>query len=439
MKSKKIVFLEKILRLMAKVVIWKYQPKIIGISGSVGKTSAKDAISLVLSTGFDVRSGEKNYNNEIGIPLTIIGAKSGESSILGWSKVLWKWFFVIIFPNKYPEILILEMGIDRPGDMDYLLSFVSVDVGVLTDISGSHLEHFGSVDQIAKEKWKLIESVSKGKVAVVNIDNEKIRELLDKKNKKEEINGITFGFSDKAMVRATDVHFNYHNNEVCGISFKLNYSGKIVPVRLENIIAKHHLYAVLAGISVGVYFKINPIEIANALKDYFPPAGRMTLIEGINGSMIIDDTYNASRVSVLAALGILGEIKASRKIAVLGDMLELGETSKKDHENVLQKAILIGAEVMVTGKRMREAMAEVVKGDEYAKNLQGKIDYFESPMVLADNLKNNIGQGDLVLVKGSQSMRMEKVVEEIVAKTVDTEKILCRQSKEWKSRPFIQP
>lgn len=185
MKPKKIIWLENILRFMARVVLWKYKPKIVGITGSVGKTSAKEAISLVLSTKFNVRKAEKNYNNEIGIPLTIIGAKSGEGSALGWLKVFLKWIFLIIFPSKYPEIVVLEMGIDRPGDMDYLLDFIPVDVGVLTDVSESHLEFFKTIDNIAKEKWKLIESVSNDGVIVVNFDNDKIRELLSKHKKRE--------------------------------------------------------------------------------------------------------------------------------------------------------------------------------------------------------------------------------------------------------------
>ncbi|MDH4330132.1 MAG: UDP-N-acetylmuramoyl-tripeptide--D-alanyl-D-alanine ligase [Candidatus Moranbacteria bacterium] len=439
MKSKKIIYLEKILRFMAQVVIKKYKPKIIGITGSVGKTSAKEAVSLVLSDKFNIRSGQKNYNNEIGIPLTIIGAKSGEGSILGWIRVFFKWMLVVIFPVRYPEIVVLELGIDRPGDMDYLLGFIPVNVAILTDISGSHLEYFGNINRIAKEKYKIVEAVAKEGVAIINIDNEKIKEQLEKHKKDNEINGMTFGFDEDAMVRATDTHFNYRNNEVSGISFKLNYEGKIIPIRLDNVIAKHHLYAVLAGISSGIYFKVNPIEIANSLKDYFPPQGRMTLIEGVNGSMVIDDTYNASKVSTLAALNILSEIEARRKLIALGDMLELGPTSHSDHIEVARRALEVGDKIFVAGKRMEEAISEMIKTDNISKDDQKKMQILSNPVAVAQSVKNVIEPGDIILVKGSQSMRMEKVVEEVIARTVDVEKKLCRQSREWKNKPFIQP
>lgn len=437
MKSRKIILLENILRFMSGVTLKRHRPKVVAITGSVGKTSAKEAISLVLATKFNVRSAEKNYNNEIGIPLTIIGAKSGEGSVLRWIGVFLKWFFSVIFPIKYPDVLVLEMGIDRPGDMDYLLRFVKVDVAVLTDVSGSHVEFFKDISHIGREKWKLIESVSadSNKAAIVNIDNMHVKELLKKHKKGGEINGITFGFSEDCAVRATDVHYHYQGGHACGISFKLNYDGKIIPVRLSNIIARHHIYAVLAAISVGIYFKINPIEIAGSLENFFPPAGRMTFLDGTRGSMIIDDTYNASKVSTLSALGILGEMRSGRKIAVLGDMLELGENSHQDHKEVLRKVASVASEIFVVGKRMEAAAFEIMKRDD----VQSRIHVFGDPNSVGEKLRDFVDSGDLVLVKGSQSMRMEKVVENIVLATVDTEKRLCRQSKEWKQRPFIQP
>jgi len=120
-KSKKLQFLEKTLKVMASAMLKKYKPKIVGITGSVGKTSAKEAVFAVLSKKFRVRKNEKNYNNEIGIPLTIIGVETGGRSLVKWLGIVCKWIAMLILPMKYPEILILEMGVDRPGDMDYML------------------------------------------------------------------------------------------------------------------------------------------------------------------------------------------------------------------------------------------------------------------------------------------------------------------------------
>ena len=148
--------MKKILQLQLKIlsrwIINKYKPKVIGITGSVGKTSTKEAIAHILQSKFKVRMTYKNYNNEIGLPLTIIGVKSPGSSLWGWIKVFCSALSLILFKKNYPEVLVLEMGVDRPGDMAYLLSIVSVDVAVVTGISHSHLEYFGSVVNIKKEK-----------------------------------------------------------------------------------------------------------------------------------------------------------------------------------------------------------------------------------------------------------------------------------------------
>ena len=148
--------LQQILRFMVRVVLKKYQPLIVGITGSVGKSSTKEAVALVLGVSYTVRKAEGNYNNEIGIPLTIIGAAAGGSSWLRWMAVFGKWVYIIVFPVRYPEVLVLEMGIDRPGDMAFLLEFVPVKIGIVTHISSSHMAYFGTLANIAREKGRLI-------------------------------------------------------------------------------------------------------------------------------------------------------------------------------------------------------------------------------------------------------------------------------------------
>lgn len=151
MKSRKILFLENVLRWMAMLVLKQRKPTVVAITGSVGKTSAKDAIYSVLSAKFSVRENQKNYNNEIGIPLTIIGAESGGRNVFKWLWVFLRWLLALILPG-YPKILVLELGIDRPGDMAHFMSFIHPKVSVVTNVSASHLEFFSTVERIAKEK-----------------------------------------------------------------------------------------------------------------------------------------------------------------------------------------------------------------------------------------------------------------------------------------------
>lgn len=439
-KSKKLLYLEKALKITSALVLKKYRPRIIGITGSVGKTSTKEAVFSVLASHFRVRKSEKNYNNEIGLPLTIIGAESGGNSIFGWMLVFLKWFSIMIFPVKYPEILILEMGADRPGDLKYLTSFIHLEIAVITDVSDSHLEFFKSIENVAKEKWTLARNLKEKGLAVLNADNSHIRKM--KNQLKSRI--LTFGFSEESDVKATDIGFNYvseenglpvslGNKKIKGLSFKLNYKGTIIPVRLNNILSKHNVYAALAGICVGIEMGINLVEIGTALENFCLPFGRMNLIRGIKNSFIIDDTYNSSPVSSEAALEVFGGIEAGRKIAVLGDMLEIGINTETGHRSVAKKFLEIKGDIFfAVGDRMKFAADELLKRGFNSENLH----VFENPMDAGRKLQEIMRAGDLILVKGSQGMRMEKVVEEVMADPNKSGMYLCRQSRTWKEKPW---
>lgn len=434
-KFTKIILLKSALRIMARLVLKKYNPRIVSITGSVGKTSAKEATFVVLASLYRVRKSEKNYNNEIGLPLTIIGTESGKNSFLGWLAVFLKWLVVIIFPVEYPEILILEMGADRPGDIKYLTDFVESSAGVVTEISFSHIEFFKNLESVAREKMSLVKTLDPGALAVINIDNHNIAKFQDQIKARL----ITFGFSGKADMRATDVSLNCSDGrETRGLSFKLNYKGTTLPVRLNNVLARHQIYSALVAAAVGVEFGLNLVEISGLLSNFSSPPGRLNLIKGIKNTMIIDDTYNASPASALAALEVLRGISASdekscRKISVLGDMFELGSETEKGHQSAAKKFLEINGDIfLAVGERMKFAVAELEKNKFNPKNIFS----FASPMEAGRKLQEILKDGDLVLVKGSQGMRMEKVVEEIMADPQKAGELLCRQNKEWKEKPF---
>jgi UDP-N-acetylmuramoyl-tripeptide--D-alanyl-D-alanine ligase len=439
-KSRKIVWLEKILRLGAVLVLKKYNPKIISITGSVGKTSTKEVIYAVLASKFRVRKTEKNYNNEIGLPLTIIGASSGENSLLRWFGIFFKWLWVMIAPIEYPEMLVLEMGADRPGDIKYLTGFIKSNVGVITDFSSSHIEFFKSIEGVAKEKSVLVKTLDEKGLAVINVDNPYVAKLNSPQSVQLKCNVVTFGFSPEAQMKATDFSFSYggENQELKGLSFKLNYKGTSIPVRLNNVLAKHQIYSALASVAVGANFGINLVEAGAALENFSLPPGRMNLVSGMEKTYIIDDTYNSSPTSALAALNAMQEIASSsrgsmRKIIVLGDMLELGQEEEEKHREIGKKIAAIGADFfLAVGSRMALAGQEMIAGG-FSKD---KIFYFSSPMEAAKKLKEIIAEGDYILVKGSQGMRMEKVVEAIMQNPQEAEKLLCRQNKEWRASPW---
>lgn len=417
---------------MAKTILKRHKPRIVAITGSVGKTSAKTAIFEVLSSKFSVRENQKNYNNEIGIPLTIIGAESGERNILRWLWVFLKWLWTLVYPF-YPEILVLELGVDRPGDMAYFMSFIHPYIGVVTNVSSSHLEYFSTLEKIAKEKGVLIKSLKASSFAVLNIDDELTFQMKD--STKAQI--MTFGLDQDAQINASNSSYNYHQSgRPDGISFKLNYDGKNIPIRLKHILGQHYVYPALTAVASGLVFKMNLVEIAQALENFKAPVGRMNLLSGKNNSHIIDDTYNASPESTLAALETLSQLKSERKIAVLGDMLELGQQSHASHREIGKKIFQSKIDLVVLmGERMNDAHRELISHSFPADRIMRFMGHKNAINFLEKTLK----KGDFVLVKGSQGMRMEKVVEGILADPKQAKNLLCRQAKQWKNKPYMKP
>jgi UDP-N-acetylmuramoyl-tripeptide--D-alanyl-D-alanine ligase len=439
-KSKKVKFLETILRLLATSVLRRHKPKVVAITGSVGKTTTKDMTWKLLEKHFNVRRNIKNYNNEIGVPLTIIGAESGEKSFLKWCLVFLKWIDAMLSRN-YPEILVLEMGADKPGDIKYLTSFVPVDVGVITNIGISHLENFKTKKSVAIEKGYLLKSVPVNGLAILNSDDEECRKIASGLK----TNVIKCGFDDGATMLGSDIVYGYRSLEtkngkkiklIKGILFKLSYQGKIIPIKLKHALGYPQVYAAINAFAVGEYFKLNKFEAAEALQEFIPPPGRMVLMPGIKNSALIDDTYNSAPDSVDACIKTLEKIEAERKIVVLGDMLELGDEEESAHREIGKKIAKLAPDFFVAvGTRMKYA------ADEYRKNTKNKdsIGCFNSPIEAMIFVQHILKEGDVVLIKGSQGMRMEKIVEEIMRQPDKKKKLLVRQDDAWQKKEFVSP
>lgn len=423
--------LERVLRFMARTVLLRYRPLVIGVTGSVGKSSTKEAIALVLSSSMRVRKSEGNFNNEIGVPLTILGADSGGSSLLRWFLVGFRFLRLVLFSARYPQVLVLEMGVDRPGDMSYLLEFVPVKIGAVTRIAESHIAYFGSIANIAKEKGRLISSLPKDGFAILNADDPRAFRMAEKT--KAVI--LSYGFSSHASVRADNVLFQESEGNL-GSSFKLNYDGKTIPVRLPHVIARHHISDALAGAAVGIALGMNLVEIASALEALKPLPGRLRFLYGRNGMGILDDTYNASPASVRAALETVQEVPSKRKVVILGDMLELGADSEAEHRALAPDVAASGAElVILAGKHMRLLGEELLSSGFSRSNVM----LFPDPDSISHALEGVLREGDLVLVKGSRGMRMEKVTEVLLRSSSEAMELLCCQSPEWRSRSFTPP
>lgn len=425
--------LELKLKILARLVLKKYQPVVIGITGSIGKSSTKEAIYTVLKDKLRVRTSIKNYNNEIGLPLTILGQESAGRSLSGWLKIFLKTArLLLIRSQKYPEVLVLEMGVDRPGDMAYLTKIAPANIGVVTAVSYSHLEYFGSLANIKKEKQGLIEKLLPKGLAVLNFDNDETKDIAIISQAKT----LTYGLKLGADLCAQDIVYNFSKEgyDLSGINFKLSYQGSIVPVIMKNVMSETAIYAALAAIAVATYFNLNLVEAAQALSDFSLPKGRMNLLSGIKHTFIIDDTYNSSPDAALAAVDVLGRIKVDEqasKYAVLGDMLEIGDYSLEGHKQVGKKIAQSGINYLIA---VGTKAAGFIAGAKEEGLEDESIFYFETPMEAAKFLQTRIKAGDVILVKGSQGARMEKVVKEIMSEPDRANELIVRQDDIWKNR-----
>ncbi|MCK5059711.1 MAG: hypothetical protein KAR00_01020 [Candidatus Pacebacteria bacterium] len=421
---KKIIVI--LLQMEARAVLRKYKPKIIAVTGNVGKTSTKDAIFTVLASSFFVRKSEKSFNSEIGIPLTILGLQNGWYNPFVWLKNIFLGFSLLLFPNHYPKWLVLEVGADRPGDIKKTSLWLKPDIVVMTQIPEVpvHVEFFDTPENVIKEKGYLVAALSSNGLFIVNGDDER---ALSLKNRTY-ASSLSYGFNEENAVQASNADILYEDKKPSGVTFRVNRDGKSIPIRLRNVLGRQHIYPVLAAFSVGLSQGITMVRMGDVFEKAIFPPGRMRLIEGMSESIIIDDTYNSSPTATKEALATLQQVSVSgRKIAVLGDMLELGKYSIEEHRNAGKMASGICDLLISVG--MRSRMTDVGGG---AKRMgKKKREVFDTSVQAGEFLKTVVKKGDIILVKGSQSIRMEKVVEAIMAHPEQKREFLVRQEDEW--------
>jgi UDP-N-acetylmuramoyl-tripeptide--D-alanyl-D-alanine ligase len=426
MKSFFIKTLRATLKKLAQLVIWRYRPGIVGVTGSVGKTSTKLAIAAVVGSVRRVRVSSGNLNNDLGLPLTILGDWSAAElklvsrdtpagtarlrKLFFWTKVIFTGVSRIITKAKeYPEILVLEYGADRPGDIKYLLKIARPNVSVITAIGETpvHVEYYDGPEGVAREKGRLIECLPAAGFAVLNYDDETVMRLAPRTRARV----ISYGCEKGAELRVSRFENRVEDGRPAGITFKIEYTGSSVPARIDGAFGKTHAYAAGAAAAVGLIFGMNLVKISEALGSYKPADARMQLIPGVKGTWLIDDSYNASPLSMQAALDTLGELPAKRKIAVLGDMLEIGKYAPEAHEHVGDIVRLVVDALFTVGPRAKFIADAAIKAVMKRENVRS----FDTADEAGKPLETFMKPGDIVLIKGSHAMQLDKVVEEVKA------------------------
>lgn len=418
-----------ILTLEAKLVLKRYKPKIIGVTGNVGKTSTKDAIYTSLCDSLSIRKNQKSFNSEIGVPLTILGLENAWGNPILWGVNIIKGAWVYLWKQKYPDYLVLEIGADHPGDIEAITKWLTPDIVVVTRIPGVpvHIEYFKDSNALMEEKAFLLKALREDGTAILNSDDENILAL----GKYVKGNVIHYGVENPATINAENYGLMYEGDYLAGMQFRIKYDSNMIPVILKGVVGMQHVYPVLASACVGLALKLPLVKLTEAFAKHEYPRGRMNVLRGINNSVIIDDTYNSSPVALEFALKTLKEVLTKgRKIAVLGDMLELGSHSVSAHKEggkLIKESVDILLTVGVRARDFKNSAQDEGMNPESSMSFSNSSD---AGLFLKDFIK----EGDVVLVKGSQSMRMEKTVAIILEDKENMKKLLVRQDKEWLTR-----
>lgn len=348
--------------------------RFIGITGSVGKTTTKEFCYAVLSQKFKTIASRENIDPIFNIPETLLKVR----------------------PNT--EKVILEMGIEYPEEMDFYLSLVQPATAIITRISYAHSLYLGNVEQIAIEKGKLVKQLPKDGVAILNWDDISCRKLASETEAKVLFYGIN---SKNCHVSAGNIKIIPYYTR-----FELNYGVERVEVNLK-LLGRHWVSLALAAATLGLANGLSLFTIKKGLEEVLPQNHRLQILEGQNGSFILDDTYNSSPVALEEALNVLAEIPARKRIAVLGEMRELGGYSEQLHRDVARRIYKDRcADVILLGGGDACYIA-----DELTKlGFSGKVESNLSHSQIVAAVLRTVNKGDVVLVKGSRAVKLEEVV-----------------------------
>jgi len=416
--------LKKIIIFKFRVLTFLYLKKnrvnVIAITGSAGKTTVKEVIRQSIKSS-EVYIPIENYNTEIGLPLSVFQEKVPDdiNNYKSWFRILCRMTGKLIFKKAHYSRIILEMGADHPGDIKYLTSFVRPQIAIITSVLPVHTENFTNIAQIADEKSQILRHLKNKDLAILNFDNEYIRKMAPKTKSKI----FWIGKNKKS-----NLYWENTKLSLDGLSVDLLWKGDKYPVNLK-IIAPQLLTSIFSAVAACLYLGYDIRDLIKKIENFEAQKGRMKPIKGLEGSLIIDDSYNANPESTIAALEALDQL-SGRKIAVLGNMNELGEYEEEGHRKVGRKAGLVVQILITIGDKAKKYIVPEAEKVLSSNNIH----CFESPFEAGAALKKmiNKGKGDIILVKGSQNkVFAEEVTKIIMAEPQKASELLVRQESFW--------
>lgn len=353
-----------------------YNIPVIAITGSVGKTSTKDIVASVISQKYNTLKTQGNLNNHIGLPLTILGLKEH-------------------------EVLVVEMGMNNFGEISLLTNIANPTMCVITNIGTSHIGNLGSRENILKAKLEILEGMDEKAIVVVNNDNDLLHKWAEEN--KEKYNIVTYGIHNTSdfMAEKIDINQDQSNFEI-----KINGNTENISVPVSG---EHFIYNSLCAIAVGKYNGMVISDVKKGIKNFELTKNRMEILQIKNGATIINDVYNASFDSMKASLSYLATFKDKRKVAILGDMLELGEFSKQLHENVGEEVIKNKINLLITAGTEAKNIAKKVKEE----NQEVEVLVYDTTTEIVSEVEKIIKPNDVVLIKASNGMRFIEITKKL--------------------------
>lgn len=393
---------------LSRLVLKKYKPLIIGVTGSLGKTTTTQFSAALLEKSLEVIQTEYDFATTLTTPLTLLRLKKPKKT-----KNIF-WFLPIyiartlprlLFKKKYPQCFVLELRSDvRAGQsMTELIRIIRPQAGVITAIQPVHLTYFKTVKQIVRAKRALIESLSKQGLALLNYDDHLVRKMAS--HSQAEV--LFYGLAKQADIRASQVKLGPD-----GLSFNTNYRGKVIPIKAPWLINRIYLYPLLAAIVLAItYGHLSSKEISQAVKQLKPIIGRGNPVRGVKRTTLINDAFNATPQSVIAALdSLVAVFPAEKKIVVLGDMLQMEKLTAKGHRQVGQKVAQIKPDFLITvGPNSRLIAQEAIRLGFPKKQVSRTSDFKEATTLL----KKIIQGGEVILFKASHGIKLYKIIEKL--------------------------
>ena len=413
------------------------KPFVIAVAGSVGKTSTKTAIGVALGAGeagSRVMATPKNYNTEIGVPLTVFGCKAPGRSVVAWTSLLAKaWLTSVGLRRLLAETYVLEMGTDHPGDIAYLTSVARPNVSVLTAIGAEHTEFFKTIEAVAGEEGMILRALPQEGMAVVNADDALVQLIAHDLPQRV----LSFGAAEEATARLveTKMVIDTQNPSHSGLGVHLAQLGFSWNIRLTGTVGRPQAYAVAAAMAVVHAMDGDErLAIQRLESNFHGMPGRMRLLQGIKHTWLIDDSYNSSPLAAFSALQDLASFpvaEGARRIAALGDMLELGPLADSSHADVGRLVAEKGIDILVACGTLAHVVATAAKAAGMAEE---RIFTFDDSREAGLFIQNRLMPQDVVLVKGSQGSRMERICKELMADPMHAEELLVRHTPDWLAR-----